>query len=154
MVIARVAAGVHWHALEDDVVVGRGHALRRPDDRTFISVDTWRDDVFETLATAMLDGLASPVYTVVDDDDREVLARWRSLGFVPSRREIELIVPTAPDCTGLTGDTLPPDAVIIPGADADEEQVRELDRALRKEPRRSPRCTRPASPGSPSRSTP
>ena len=30
LVITRVADG-QWHALEDDLVVGRGHAVRRPD---------------------------------------------------------------------------------------------------------------------------
>src|SRR4051794_4523848 len=86
VVIARITPDVHWHALEDDVVVGRGHALHRPDGRVFLSVDTWRDDVFEVLAEAMVADLRRPVYTVVDEDDREVLARWSSRGFLDHRR--------------------------------------------------------------------
>jgi ribosomal protein S18 acetylase RimI-like enzyme len=133
VVISRVAAGVHWHALEDDVVVGRGHALRRPDGRVFISVDSWRDDAFEVLATAMLRDLESPVYTVVDDDDREVFARWWSLGFVDHRREVEYLVPTAAEATGLSGANLPTGVSILAAGSGEEDRLRHLDRALRDE---------------------
>jgi hypothetical protein len=54
VVIARVEVGRHWHALDDDEVVGRGHALHRPDGRVFLSVDTWADDVFHQVVVAML----------------------------------------------------------------------------------------------------
>lgn len=133
VVISRVAAGVHWHALDDDVVVGRGHALRRPDGRVFISVDSWRDDAFERLAAAMLCDLGSPVYTVVDEDDREVYERWRSLGFVDHRREVELLVPTAAEVTGLSGVSLLPGARILPAGSADRDRLRDLDQVLRDE---------------------
>jgi GNAT superfamily N-acetyltransferase len=131
--ISRVAAGVHWHALEDDVVVGRGHALRRPDGRVFLSVDSWRDDAFAVLAGAMVDDLGSPVYTVVDDDDREVFARWRSLGFAAHRHELELLVPTAAAVTGLDVVRLPPGASILGVGAADEQRLQDLDQALRDE---------------------
>jgi RimJ/RimL family protein N-acetyltransferase len=133
VVISRVAQGVHWHALDDDVVVGRGHALRRPDGRVFISVDSWRDDAFEVLAVSMMGDLGSPVYTVVDDDDREVTERWRSLGFVDHRSEVELLVPTAAEVTGLTGSHLPSGACILPAGSADRDRLRHLDRVLRQE---------------------
>jgi GNAT superfamily N-acetyltransferase len=133
VVISRVASGVHWHALDDDVVVGRGHALRRPDGRVFVSVDSWRDDAFEVLAESMMGDLGSPVYTVVDDDDREVIERWRSLGFVDHRREVELLVPTATEATGLTGMKPDPGACILPAGSADRDRLQHLDRVLRHE---------------------
>ena len=142
-----MAPGVHWHALEDDVVVGRAHALHRPDGRVFLSVDTWRDDVFAVLADAMVRDLPPPVHTVVDEDDREVLARWSSQGFVDHRYEGEYVVPTgpAPAATGrtpapaATGRTrvLPPDTVVLPADRIGEQRLRALDGLLRQEIERS-----------------
>lgn len=39
--VSRVAVG-QWRVLEDDLVVGRGHSMRRPDGRLFVSIDAWR----------------------------------------------------------------------------------------------------------------
>jgi len=52
VVITRVAER-QWHALEDDLVVGRGDALQRPDGRLFLSIDAWHAPVFDRLAAAM-----------------------------------------------------------------------------------------------------
>jgi hypothetical protein len=41
--ISRVADN-QWHAVENDLVVGRAHTSRRLDGRTFASIDTWRDE--------------------------------------------------------------------------------------------------------------
>jgi GNAT superfamily N-acetyltransferase len=133
LTVVRVTPGVHWHALEDDLVVGRGHALHRPDGRVFVSVDTWRDDVFDVVADAMVRDLPGPVHTVVDEDDREVLVRWTSRGFSGCRREIEYVVPTDPGRTGLD-QALPPRGVRIFAGDAvDPGRLRDLDAALRAE---------------------
>lgn len=131
--IARVVEGLHWHALGDDEVMGRGHALRRPDGRVFLSVDTWRDDVFRRLVEVMLADLPGTVYTVVDGDDREELARWTSAGFVAHRREWEYVMPTDPRATGLDRANIPPGVTILPVGRAEEGPLRELDRLLRKE---------------------
>jgi GNAT superfamily N-acetyltransferase len=133
MVIARVAEGMHWHALDDDEVVGRGFALHRPDGRVFLSVDSWQADAFHQLAAAMLSDLPAPVYTVVDEDDREVLARWQGAGFVTHRRERDYDVPTDPQVTGLGRVSLPPGVTILPTGQAEEGPLRQLDRALREE---------------------
>jgi RimJ/RimL family protein N-acetyltransferase len=131
--IVRVTPGVHWHALEDDVVVGRGHALHRADGRAFISIDTWADDVFVAIAEAMTQDLPSPVYTVVAEDDREHLGRWSMLGFRDNRREDEYAIPTAPEKTGLATAELP-DGITLIGADrADEDRLRRLDQAVRQD---------------------
>ena len=51
LTVSRVATN-QWHAVENDLVVGRGHASRRLDGRTFLSIDTWR-----VFALANLNGL-------------------------------------------------------------------------------------------------
>ncbi|MFC9691168.1 GNAT family N-acetyltransferase [Kribbella sp. NPDC056951] len=125
LTISRVAEN-QWHAVENDLVVGRGHASRRLDGRTFLSIDTWDDAVFARLAAAMLTDHPSPLYTVVDETDRELTTAWERAGFTTWRREREFVVPTA----GITPAPPPPGVLITA---ADEEPLRELDHALRAE---------------------
>jgi hypothetical protein len=66
--ISEVADG-QWHGLEDDLVVGRGAASRRPDGRMFVSIDAWHEKDFDRLAEAMLAVLLRPLHTVVDEAD-------------------------------------------------------------------------------------
>jgi ribosomal protein S18 acetylase RimI-like enzyme len=120
--ISRVAAN-QWHAIENDLVVGRGHASRRLDGRTFLSIDTWRDTVFDRLAAAMV--ADQPQYTVVDETDHDLLTNWVLAGFTTSRREAEFVVPTGPSRA-----TVPSGVVITT---ADEAPLRELDQAIRAE---------------------
>jgi ribosomal protein S18 acetylase RimI-like enzyme len=122
--ISRVAEN-QWHAVENDLVVGRGHASRRLDGRTFVSIDTWRSTIFDRLAAAMLADQSAPLYTVVDETDRELRASWERAGFTTSRREYEFVVPTDPPTT-----PTPSDVVI---AIADEVPLRVLDKAIRAE---------------------
>ncbi|SFW70513.1 GNAT family N-acetyltransferase [Amycolatopsis australiensis] len=126
VVIARVAQR-HWHALADDRVIGRGEASPRPDGRTFLSIDAWHRPVFDRLADAMLADLPSPLYTVVDEVDRELTAGWQRAGFTTRRREWDYVVPTGPRVAGLA---VPPDVTIGP---ADEGPLRALDRVIRAE---------------------
>lgn len=149
VIITRVADG-QWHALDDDLVVGRGHAEHRPDGRMFVSVDAWHDATFDRLAEAMLaelpelPELPAPLYTVVDEADVERTAGWRRAGFTIRRREWEYVVSTDPRVTGLDA-VLPPSGVtIVPAGQADESLLRAVDRAIRKQPRR---CSRASAPG-------
>jgi ribosomal protein S18 acetylase RimI-like enzyme len=130
--VARVTEGVHWHALEDDVVVGRGYALHRPDGRVFVSADTWRDDVFELLGEAMLADLGRPVFTLVAEDDVEHLGRWSALGFVDHRLEDEYLVPTgAPSGAAAAG--IPAGYTLHTAGEVPEDALRELDERLRQD---------------------
>ncbi|GAA2507518.1 GNAT family N-acetyltransferase [Streptomyces longisporus] len=132
VVITRVADR-QWHALDDDLVVGRGHAEHRPDGRLFVSIDAWHDATFDRLAEAMLAQLPAPLYTVVDEADAELTAGWRRAGFTVRRREWEYAVPTDPQVTGLEA-VLPPEGVtIVPAGQADEGLLRAVDRAIRAE---------------------
>ncbi|SDO78706.1 Acetyltransferase (GNAT) family protein [Streptomyces sp. cf386] len=132
VMITRVA-GRQWHALDDDLVVGRGHAQHRPDGRLFVSIDAWHDATFDRLAEAMLAELPAPLYTVVDEADVELTAGWHRAGFTIRRREWEYVVPTDPRVTGLD-ELLPPSGItIVPAGQADEGLLRAVDRAIRDE---------------------
>ncbi|WP_371667065.1 GNAT family N-acetyltransferase [Streptomyces sp. NBC_00289] len=132
VMITRVADR-QWHALDDDLVVGRGHAAHRPDGRLFVSIDAWHDATFDRLAEAMVAELPAPLYTVVDEADVELAAGWRRAGFTIRRREWEYVVPTDPRVTGLEA-VLPPSGVtIVPAGQADESLLRAVDRAIRDE---------------------
>ena len=90
-VITRVSDD-QWHALEDDLVIGRGDTMRRSDGRPFISIDAWHDAVFDRLAAVMLAELTAPLYTVVDADDSETTSGWRRAGFADHRRERQYVL--------------------------------------------------------------
>jgi ribosomal protein S18 acetylase RimI-like enzyme len=130
VLISRVASG-QWHALEDDLVVGRGEALRRPDGRMFVSIDAWHGMAFERLAEAMLAALPRPLHTVVDEADLDLTARWQRAGFTIRRREWEYALPTDPRATGLDSALPPPDVTIKAFGRAEEAPLRALDRTIR-----------------------
>ncbi|MFJ2240660.1 GNAT family N-acetyltransferase [Streptomyces sp. NPDC087859] len=132
VMITRVADR-QWHALDDDLVVGRGHAVHRPDGRLFVSIDAWHDAAFDRLAEAMLTQLPAPLHTVVDEADVDVMAGWRRAGFTIRRREWEYAVPTDPRTTGLDAVLPPPGVTIVPAGQADEDLLRAVDRAIRDE---------------------
>lgn len=114
--VVRVAEQ-HWHALEDDCVVGRGHTTYRPDGRVFVSVDAWHASTFDLLAGAMLAALPRPLHTLVDEAEGELTRQWQAVGFAAERREWEYVVPTDPLLTGLDG-VVPPPRVGIRALDA------------------------------------
>jgi ribosomal protein S18 acetylase RimI-like enzyme len=129
-VITRVAQR-HWHALEDDRVVGRGEASHRPDGRIFLSIDAWHGAVFDQLADAMLPDLPRPLYTVVDEADRDLTSHWVRAGFTTRHREWEYLVPTDPRVTGLGSVSPPTGVTMVAIGKAEIGRLRELDRAIR-----------------------
>ncbi|MCK2214167.1 GNAT family N-acetyltransferase [Actinomadura sp. ATCC 31491] len=132
MSVTRVAE-TQWHAVEDDLTVGRGHTSRRLDGRTFLSIDAWHGAAFDRLAEAMLADLPRPLYTVVDEADLDLAAQWRRAGFATRRREWEYAVPTDPEVTGLGSALPPPDVTIVAAGGAQAGPLRALDRAIRAE---------------------
>lgn len=125
LVITQVAPR-QWHALDDDLVVGRGDASPRPDGRLFLSIDAWHGSVFDRLAEAMLAALPRPLYTVVDEADLDLTAQWRGIGFTTRRREWEYAMPSRGDRTAP-----PPEVTILPPGAADIRPLRRLDRTIR-----------------------
>ncbi|QWF83297.1 GNAT family N-acetyltransferase [Amycolatopsis sp. CA-230715] len=132
IVLTRVAE-THWHALEDDRVVGRGETSRRSDGRIFLSIDSWHDAVFDRLAEAMLADLPRPLHTVVDEADTDLRANWVRAGFTTRRREWEYLVPTDPSVTGLGSAPLPSGVTIVPAGDAVLTELSTVDREIREE---------------------
>jgi GNAT superfamily N-acetyltransferase len=132
VLISRVAPS-QWHALEDDLVVGRGEATHRPDGRMFVSIDAWHAAAFDRLAEAMLAALPRPLHTVVDEAELDLTAQWRRAGFTTRRREWEYAVPTDPRVTGLDPAPLPSGVTIRAFGRAEEAPLRALDRAIRDE---------------------
>lgn len=122
-----------WHALEDDLVVGRAEVTRRPDGRLFLSIDAWHDAVFDRLTDAVLAGLPRPLYTVVDEADVDLLLQWERAGFAPRRREWEYALPTDPRMTGLASASPPDGVVTLAVGKAEEGPLRALDRVIRDE---------------------
>ena len=132
VVVTRVS-DTQWHAVEDDLTVGRGVASRRPDGRLFVSIDAWHGAVFDRIADAMLADLPTPLYTVVDEADHDSRSAWERAGFATARREWGYLVPTDPHISGL-GSVRPPSGVtIVPAGQADEALLRAADRAIRAE---------------------
>jgi ribosomal protein S18 acetylase RimI-like enzyme len=131
VLISRVAPG-QWHALEDDLVVGRGMMSRRPDGRMFVSIDAWHGAAFDRLAEVMLADLPRPLHTVVDEADLDLTEQWRRAGFTTRRREWEYAVPTDPRATGL-GSAAPPGVMVLALGRAEEAPLRDLDRTIRAE---------------------
>ncbi|GAA3224268.1 GNAT family N-acetyltransferase [Dactylosporangium siamense] len=127
LVITRVAER-QWHALDDDLVVGRGDASPRPDGRLFLSVDAWHDDVFARLAEAMLATLPRPLHTVVDEADVDLRTRWVQAGLTTRRREWEYVMPSGGDGTVPT-----PGLTLLPAGTAELDPLRHLDRTIRAE---------------------
>jgi ribosomal protein S18 acetylase RimI-like enzyme len=124
VMITRVSE-TQWQAVSDDRIVGHGDVSQRPDGRLFVSIDVWQDAVFDHLAAAMVADLPTPLHTLVGEADLDVRSRWEQAGFTTARREWEYVLPTTPHPpTGVT---------ILPGGQADEDQLRALDRAIREE---------------------
>lgn len=127
LVITHVAPR-QWHALDDDLVVGRGEASTRSDGRIFLSIDVWHDDVFDRLAEAMLAALPRPLHTVVDEADVDLATKWHHVGLTIRRREWEYVLPAV-----LDGPLTPPVVTVLPFGVAERRPLRRLDRAIRAE---------------------
>ncbi|MEJ3653473.1 GNAT family N-acetyltransferase [Actinomycetes bacterium KLBMP 9759] len=118
-----------WLAVEDDRVVGQGEASGRADGRVFLSIDTWHGAVFDRLAATMLADLPNPLYTMVDEADRDLTARWQRAGLSVRRREVEYLVPTDRQ----VGGPAPSGVTILGLGAAREPALRELYDAVRAE---------------------
>jgi hypothetical protein len=132
LIVTRPRAG-EWHAVDGELDVGVAYAMRRPDQRWFVSLDSWRDDAYQPLLTAVGSDIQHDLYITVNDSDFEQLDRCRTLGFTVSRREDEYRVPTDPAITGLEQASFPAGLHAISAADADVDALRLLDDLLRED---------------------
>ena len=132
--IVRVSPGLTWRAFDDAETVGAVRARLRPDSRWRIGFESCRDDAYRPLLDAVaaaVDG--SDLYLNVGEKDTESQARFAGLGFVVNRREGFYRSPTDPAITGLVKAEPPDGVVFISAIDADEEDLRLLDQALREQ---------------------
>lgn len=132
--VVRASPGLVWRALDAGQVVGAVTAFLRPDDRWFVHFDAFsRADSFMPLIAAVAENAASDLYACIDEADGQALERFTGLGFAVSRRESNYLIPTDPEITGLDLIGEPEGVVIISAADADEDELRLLDDALRQD---------------------
>jgi RimJ/RimL family protein N-acetyltransferase len=121
--VVRASPGLVWRALSADQVVGAVSAFLRPDDRWFVSLEPGQDDdAYEPLIAA-----------VAANTGDQALETFGRLGFTELRRESNVLIPTDPQVTGLHETAEPEGIVIISAVDADEDQLRLLDDALRQD---------------------
>jgi ribosomal protein S18 acetylase RimI-like enzyme len=120
----RVVPGRAWHALEEDVVVGRAHLLRRPDGRAFAAADAWREEVTAALLDAVIADVPGPLFSTADENDADQLALLSRAGFAAVRREDELVVPVDPALAA----TPVPVAAGVRIVSADEKELARLAR--------------------------
>ena len=131
--VVRAPPGLVWRAFDADQAVGAARAFLRPDNRWFVAFDTSRADSYQPLVAAVAENVRGDLYTTARDTDEQGLDRLARLGFTVNRRESSYLIPTDPAATGLDAVPEPGDVVIISAADADEEQLRALDDALRQD---------------------
>lgn len=129
--IERDRREVAWRVLEDGAVIGSSKALSRPDRRCFVSIDTWRTEVFDLLLQTMSDELEEDLFTTVDETDGARLEQWSASGFTINRLEHEYLIATELERTGLGGATTPPGVDVVSAAHVEVAGLRRLDEELR-----------------------
>ncbi|MFC1408572.1 N-acetyltransferase family protein [Streptacidiphilus sp. N1-12] len=123
-----------WQAVADGQVVGCGDVSFRPDGRAFLSIDAWHQAVFDRIAAEMAAALPMPLYTLVDEADRDLRSGWTRVGFAVGRREREYVLPTDPHVTGLDERRVPlSDMTILPAGEAAAAPLRALADTVRAE---------------------
>jgi ribosomal protein S18 acetylase RimI-like enzyme len=129
LVVVRVVPTRMWHALVDDEVAGKAHAVRRPDRRYFVAIDAWRDEVFDALLDAVGHDLPHELSTIAAETDSLELVRWTRHGFEERRRDDEYEIPL--DDADRTVVPMPAGYSLASAADADVDELRRLDDELR-----------------------
>jgi GNAT superfamily N-acetyltransferase len=131
--VVRAHPGLTWRALDNGDVVGAITAFLRPDNRWFAYFDSCRADAYRPLLAAVVGNVEGDLHATADEGDSEAAGRLIELGFTENRREGIYLLPTDPGRTGLADVAVPDDTVIISAASADEDDLRLLDEALRKD---------------------
>lgn len=130
----RVSPGLTWRAFDGAETVGAVRARLMPDSRWRIGFESCREDAYRPLLDAVAAGVGGDdLYLNAGERDSENQARILGLGFAVSRREGYYRIPTAPAITGLVKSWPAAGVVLISAIDADEEDLRLLDQALRED---------------------
>ncbi|HST66168.1 MAG TPA: GNAT family N-acetyltransferase [Mycobacteriales bacterium] len=132
MRVERIVAGRQWHALDDDVVVGRASLLRRPDGRAFLAADAWKEEVTAALVRTVIEDVPGDLHSTVDENDAPQLELLTAAGFAEVRREHEYLIPVAGVLAGTSG-PVPAGFRIVSAAEVDADRLMRLDEALRQD---------------------
>jgi RimJ/RimL family protein N-acetyltransferase len=131
--VVRASPGLVWRALDGDNVVGAVRAFLRPDNRWFLAFDTCREDGYAPLLAFAAEEVGTDLYAIANDSDRQALDRFAGLGFTVNRRESHYLIPTDSVATGLQVSAEPENIIVISAINADEDDLRLLDDALRQD---------------------
>jgi ribosomal protein S18 acetylase RimI-like enzyme len=131
--VVRASPGLVWRALDGNKVVGAVRAFLRPDHRWFVAFDTCREDSYAPLLTCVAEDVRGDLYAIASDADDQALDRFARLGFTVNRRESHYIIPTGHVAAGLPASAELKNIVIITALNADEDEIRLLDDALRQD---------------------
>jgi ribosomal protein S18 acetylase RimI-like enzyme len=134
LTVVRASPGLTWRARAGGRVVGSASAFLRPDDRWEVRLDhESRADSRAPLIAAVAANVQADLHAVAGEKNREALRYWAELGFVVSRREGIYLIPTDPvrHRPGAAG--VPDDIMVISARDADTDDLRLLDDALRQD---------------------
>ena len=129
----RASPGLVWRALDADNVVGAVRAFLRPDNRWFVAFDMCREDSYAPLLARVTEDLDGDLYAIANDADHQALDRFAGLGFTVNRRESHYLIPTDSLATGAQVSAEPENIVVISAVNADEDEIRLLDDALRQD---------------------
>jgi ribosomal protein S18 acetylase RimI-like enzyme len=133
-VIAVAADGSNrWTAWQGGANVGSLLALIRPDQRCFLRFVNCVEQAYGPLLSAAAHDQQRELYLEVEESDIPALGRYRELGFVDIRRELNLSVPIAPAGTVARPAHLPGDLDMITADAADPDRLRLLDDQLRQD---------------------
>ncbi len=131
--VVRASPGLVWRALDADNVVGAVRAFLRPDNRWFVAFDMCREDSYAPLLARVTEDLDGDLYAIANDADHQALDRFAGLGFTVNRRESHYLIPTDSLATGAQVSAEPENIVVISAVNADEDEIRLLDDALRQD---------------------
>ena len=122
-----------WRAFDGDEVTGDVSGWLAPDDRCRLFFDIWRPDAYAPLSDAVARDLRHDLYVTLDDGELEALEACLAAGFAEHRRESYYRIPVETAHTALAGATMPAGLNVVSAADADLDQLRLLDDALRQD---------------------
>jgi GNAT superfamily N-acetyltransferase len=134
LTVVRASPGLTWRARAGGKVVGSVTAFLRPDDRWEVRLDhESRPDSRAPLIAAVAANVQADLHAVAGEKNREASRYWAELGFVVNRREGIYLIPTDPGRHRPGAAEVPDDIVVISARDADTDDLRLLDDALRQD---------------------
>jgi uncharacterized protein YndB with AHSA1/START domain/ribosomal protein S18 acetylase RimI-like enzyme len=131
--VVRDPNALRWRAVVGDRTVGTAMLRLRPDDRTFVVLRSGQPGAYAPLLAAITDEVDGPLHTEVDADDVEALDHLGSYDFEVARRAGTYVIPVGDARARLRDADWPEGYSPVGVDDVDEDDLRELDDALRQD---------------------